>query len=138
MAAKMKNKLIESSRKANRIIQELKTTNSVDDRLFYQSMREYIKLKFMLDEEDFTTEKIIDLAKISLSKQLNINYNRIKKVDVADCSGATTSMIKKTLLIMSLEKRFDISFFPFETAEIENIRQLCEAILRKSDIMDSG
>jgi acyl carrier protein len=85
----------------------------------------YICNRFYLSQEDVKNQRnIISLAKLSLVKAKSLNIGDIKFVDGKDCSGATSSMTKKVLLLMDIEKNLNVVFSPEDSAEIDTIDDL--------------
>ena len=131
MSRKSPKMQIEANKKAKQIIESLNRSKNISYQQLYENIKQYVGNKFMLSGDDFYTEDILELAKISLARQLDVNLQKLKKIDIADCSGATSSMTKKVLLIMSIEKNLNIEFSGEEFSGIENITGLCNRIKEK-------
>ncbi len=118
------DKLIECKKKAEKNAQEMLRKRDLGEMLTQNELKEYIKNKFMLDDSDFDTTNILELAKRSIARQHNIELADIRFKDGYDCSGATSSMTKKILLIMAIEKDLNLYFSKEQSADITDISDI--------------
>lgn len=84
MSEQLHNNLIEANKKAKHIIELLKQSKKISHQQCYDGIKQYIRYKFMLNEDDLYTDDILELAKISLGRQLNVDFEKVKKIDIAD------------------------------------------------------
>ena len=125
--------MILASRQAAALhIANIKNAQAVSYDLVQKEVREYIKAKFHLTEEDCVTENFSQLAQISLSKSMKISRELVSEFDLArSCDGVSSHTAKMVLLFMSLQKDLDIRFQPMETAEAETLDDIAVLVWRE-------
>ncbi|MBP3883785.1 MAG: hypothetical protein J6D54_02445 [Olsenella sp.] len=105
-----------------------------DPSAFAESIRRYVLCKFLLDDEDPVpeTHDLRELSMLSVEKAGRLNPNEATLLDVSRHCGSTSShMTKKVLLLMALAKHFDISYAPYDTADIETTDELARIVGEK-------
>lgn len=123
--------LVEANEKAKNALKTLRKGEKTSFSEICYAIRNFVGHKFMLSQSDFRSENLIELAKMSLAKRLEIPFSKIGNVDIADCSGATSSMTKKVLLIMAIEKELGLNFSGEESSKIDTITDLCQQVAQK-------
>lgn len=106
-----------------KVLKGLETPTLLD----YQThIRMYILYKFLLDDEpEILTDRLNELADLSVQKAGRLNPNESILLDVSKHCGATSSsMTKKVLLFMSLQEDFSIQFGTIPTADIDTTAEL--------------
>ena len=91
----------------------------------YPLVRGYILDRFLLTEEMCTSEKLLDLADISLRYMLELKRMGIDPGQISrSCSGASSVISKKVLLMKAVQEVFRVSMTPQEFAEISTVSEL--------------
>ncbi|MBE6463738.1 MAG: hypothetical protein E7003_00130 [Eggerthellaceae bacterium] len=101
-----------------------------DASLTYESFREHVRtfvmLKFALGQSDFEqTDNLSELAQISISKALKISKDLVADYEAGEnCEGATSSDVKRTLLLVKLQKSLSVSLSLQELMQIETLEDV--------------
>lgn len=95
-------------------------------------IRRFTLAKFFLSEEEAQAEKtddILKLANVSVEKLLR---NADKSIKLAEgsttCTNQSSTDIKKVLLSLTLQRAVGVRFSPEESADLETITQLSDAL----------
>ena len=97
----------------------------------HEALRGFIQNKYLLDDEEMTTDNILALSEISLKKMLS-RYRKETLQDVSSvCSGASSASTKKVLLIMALQKELGIKFDLETYGSIDSVAALSKAVVTK-------
>lgn len=95
----------------------------------YPLVKGYILDRFLLTEEMCASEKLLDLADISLRYMLELRRLGIDPGQISrSCSGASSVISKKVLLMKAVQEVFHVSMTPQEFAEISTISELAAFI----------
>ncbi len=95
-----------------------------------EPLRRYIQVKYMLERDDMDTEDIIELGKRSLER-VKERGNIVIGMDVSPhCGSAGSSVHKKVLLLISLNKALAISLTPKERAKCDSVQDLAALIAK--------
>lgn len=93
-------------------------------------IRNYVRDKFLLSPEDGAAEELMDLADLSLRKILRLKKEGKLLGDISrGCSGASSLITKKVLLMKAVQEDFKITLTPAQSAAIQTLEQLTAAIL---------
>ena len=93
-------------------------------------IRNYVRDKFLLSPEDGEAEALMDLADLSLRKILRLKKEGKLLGDISrGCSGASSLITKKVLLMKAVQEDFKITLTPAQSAAIQTLEQLTSAIL---------
>ena len=93
-------------------------------------VRNYVRDKFLLSPEDGAAEALMDLADLSLRKILRLKKEGKLPGDISrGCSGASSLITKKVLLMKAVQEDFKITLTPAQSAAIQTLEQLTAAIL---------
>lgn len=93
-------------------------------------IRNYVRDKFLLSPEDGEAEALMDLADLSLRKILRLKKEGKLLGDISrGCSGASSLITKKVLLMKAVQEDFKITLTPAQSAAIQTLEQLTAAIL---------
>lgn len=93
-------------------------------------VRNYVRDKFLLSPEDGEAEALMDLADLSLRKILRLKKEGKLLGDISrGCSGASSLITKKVLLMKAVQEDFKITLTPAQSAAIQTLEQLTGAIL---------
>lgn len=124
-------KIKQYSEKAKKHIKEIKGNENIDIRNLYFHLREYVKARFWLEEEDVEDESLMALAEKSIANANNISLEEIEELDAPSCTGATAAISKKVLFLVTLEKQLDIKIPNNETVKNDSIENLSKIIYRE-------
>lgn len=95
----------------------------------YPLVKGYILDRFLLTEEMCTSEKLLDLADLSLRRMLELKRMGIDPGQISrSCSGASSVIAKKVLLMKAVQQVFHISMTPTEFAGISTVSELTSFI----------
>ena len=95
----------------------------------YPLVRGYILDRFLLTEEMCPGEKLLDLADVSLRYMLALKRMGIDPGQISrSCSGASSVISKKVLLMKAVQEVFHVSMTPAEFAEISTVSELAAFI----------
>ena len=87
----------------------------------------YVRSKYLLTPEQCESEKLLDLADVSLRQTLALKRRGIQVGEIArSCAGASSVITKKILLMKALQEDFRISMTPEEFADIDTLTDLTE------------
>ncbi len=92
------------------------------------ALDEYVRRKLLLKPEDMRERSLIKLAKISVMRMSSLPRESAWMADAKDCAGATSSLTKKVLLMMAVEKEMGISMPPEASADIETMEDLAAQV----------
>lgn len=97
---------------------------------FYGLLRGFIMAKYHLVEADMPQgEHFDDVVEISLAKTMKVSQQEIKDIEAAQgCDGATSSAVKKVLLLLSIQKTLNIEIPAKESARFKTIRDLSKIV----------
>lgn len=97
-------------------------------------VRNYVRDKFLLSLEDGEAEALMDLADLSLRKILRLKKEGKLLGDISrGCSGASSLITKKVLLMKAVQEDFKIILTPAQSAAIQTLEQLTAAILAQRE-----
>lgn len=95
----------------------------------YPLVQGYILDRFLLTKEMCTSEKLLDLADVSLRYMLALKRMGIDPGQISrSCSGASSVISKKVLLMKAVQEVFHVSMTPAEFAEISTVSELAAFI----------
>lgn len=122
-------RLTEASHRMSRYAPAYRALPRRDFQTVYPLVQGYIRDRFLLTEEMCTSDKLLDLADISLRYMLELKRQGIDPGQISrSCSGASSVVSKKILLIKAMQDVFDFSITPQDFAEITTVTQLTEYI----------
>lgn len=125
MAQTLKEQLLASARAAAKAAAGMRNAQSSEE--LHQHLRDYVYAKYLLDTSD--EDDIDELTALSIARALKLDKDLMKEVDnAAECTGSTSAMRKKVLLIMSLQKSVGVELTPSATAQASTLKALAELI----------
>ena len=126
--SEIKARIAASAEAASRHMGAIKNAADMPDEEMYGHIRSYVLMKFLLGENEESTE-LDELAVKSIRRAMELSGGDLSKSDVSQgCAGATSAVTKKVLLLLAIQKELNIKFDPSESADIETLRQLSEKI----------
>lgn len=116
------------SKKAEQKLEWLRDHPNATDEAWYLCVREYILIRFLLEEEE-TEEDLLLLAQKSVSRLTGISQDKLSQIDrPSGCTAATAVVDKKILLILSLCKALNVNITVEKVPQLKKIEQLAEAL----------
>lgn len=98
----------------------------------YPILRGYILDRFMLAPEQCTSDKILDLADVSLRHILELKKQGLYRGDISrSCSGASSVIAKKVLLMKAVQEDFGVTMTPAQSAALETVGQLAAFLVEQ-------
>ncbi len=95
----------------------------------YPLVMGYIRDRFGLTREMCSSDKLLDLADISLRHMLELKRMGIDPGEISrSCAGASSVITKKILLMKAVQKIFDVTMTPEEFANITTVTELTHFI----------
>jgi hypothetical protein len=93
---------------------------------FEKHLRKFVMKKYSLEDSDLEkTDDLSELATASLSKALKISKDLVADFEAGEnCEGATSSDVKRTLLLVKIQKSLSIKLSLQELMEIETIEDI--------------
>ena len=101
-----------------------------DDALTYEvfrgHVRTFVALKYSLEPSDFAaTDNLTELAKISLARVLAVPADQVTKLEVGEnCEGASSSDVKRTLLLVRIQKLLSVKLSLRELMQIDTLEDV--------------
>ena len=94
-------------------------------------IRRYVLARYLLTEEEAAGLDFDALTARSIAKSAGISPETLAELEATqDCTGSTTAMAKKVLLLRSIERGLSITLPAMESAEMKTLRQLGELVQR--------
>ena len=90
----------------------------------------YVRAKYLLMPEQCRSDRLLDLADVSLRQTLSLRRRGIEAGEIArSCAGASSVITKKILLLKALQEEFSVSMTPEQFAGIDTLTDLTEFVL---------
>lgn len=95
----------------------------------YPLVMGYIRDRFLLTKEMCRSDKLLELADVSLRYMLELRRMGIDPGEISrSCSGASSVITKKVLLMKAVQEVFDVTMTPEEFASLTTVTELTEFI----------
>lgn len=119
-------RLLASKNAAAACLQCVKSTPALDYEFFRDCLRGYILEKYLLNEEEAAACATFDeLVTLSIGKSMSLSGELVAELETAqNCGGATSSVVKKVLLLMAIQKDLSIELPEQRTAYIVTLDDL--------------
>ena len=124
----LRRKFTDNDALAEKTIEGIRGNKPTDAALIKAALTQYIQYKFDLNADEMETENLIRLSQISIRKAI---ANNAVFRDQKDCHGTTESMIKKILVIQSIEKRLQLTLSRDDYMGIDTVSDLANIVTRK-------
>lgn len=122
-------RLKENLAKSDQLILEMKTSvNSYEH--FSELLKEYIRLRYVIDDTDFWTDDIRELSRFSMlhqQKAIGDDRNVLKDTSLR-CAGATSSDTKQILLLMKLRKDMGVELDPAFIGTVKSVAAVSQRL----------
>lgn len=95
-----------------------------------ETVREYVRLRYLLEPEDMLeTEYLNHLGEASIARGLGVSIEQVRRNELdSKCEGTSSSMTKKILLVIAINKALGIDIDAETTANVTTITELCDAV----------
>ena len=123
----MRRELSDAEAKAAEILEQLGSASSYDeiDRL----VREYVKARFFLEEEDLALDTFNALGQMSIARTTGLDPAQVLTADLSvRCDGSSSVLTKKILLIIALNRALELGISPEESVEITSLSALIDRV----------
>ncbi|MDD6023857.1 MAG: aminotransferase class V-fold PLP-dependent enzyme [Oscillospiraceae bacterium] len=95
----------------------------------YPLVMGYIRDRFLLTKEMCRSDRLLDLADVSLRYMLELKRMGIDPGEISrSCSGASSVITKKVLLMKAVQEVFDVTMTPEEFANLTTVTELTNFI----------
>lgn len=94
---------------------------------FYaEHLRKFVMLKFSLEPSDMEESDDLDqLSSVSISKALKISKELVADFEAGEnCEGATSSDVKRSLLLVKIQELLSVELSLLELMEIETVEDV--------------
>ena len=124
-AERLKKNIAES----DRILLGMKSA-SVSYERYCELLKEYIRLRYVIDDTDFWSDDIRELSRFSMEHQQKAigNDTAILKDTSLRCAGTTSSDTKQILLLMKLRKDLGIELEPAFIGTVKSVENISERL----------
>ena len=122
---KVKELIISSRKAASAEMDAIKNTVPLTKEIFTGHLRAFVLHKFLLKEEDLTTDDFNEITNISLGNSMKISKDLVKEFDLAkSCDGGSSAMAKKVLLFMAIQRELNILLPATASARLKSLNEL--------------
>lgn len=102
------------------------------EKTLYPILLDYIRERFLLRAEDCGSDELIELAEASLRRYIQLRRaGLIDKKPASQCSTASSTVVKKVLLMKAVQDDFGVRFTPAQSAGISTVTALAQEIVRQ-------
>lgn len=107
---------------------------------FSEHMRKFALTRYSLTPSDCEgTDDLDKLTLISLSKTMKISEELVAEYEAGqNCEGATSATVKKSLLLMKIQKAFSVRLTLQELMGIETLEDVAKAVWAKLRVSDGN
>lgn len=97
---------------------------------FREHVRRFVLIRFALTPSDCEkTDALDELASISLSKALKVSKDLVADYEAGqNCDGATSTTVKRSLLLMRIQEAFSVKLSLQELMEIDTLEDVARAV----------
>jgi hypothetical protein len=94
-----------------------------------QRLYSYVLAKYMLDESEVVSTRIVSLAEQSLAKIMKIDKELVGHADKSPtCDGASSVDMKQALLIIAMQREFEIKLDGIKVAFADTTDDLADLL----------
>ncbi len=127
MASSLRDQINRYEKLSEAEIEEMsKLSNDIDE--LYKHLKQYIRYRYVLADEDYWSDNIDELSKYSIKKLIDLQKDEPLQDISMTCTGASSASTRKVLLLMSIQKKLGFKFDYDEVPYIETVPQLAQAI----------
>lgn len=123
----MKRELANAEVQAEAIMNRLKAASTHEEIAFL--VREYVKTRFFLEDEDLALETFNALGQMSIARTTGMDPTEVITADLSvRCDGASSSFTKKILLLIALNRELGLGISPEESVQITTLGNLIDRV----------
>ena len=90
---------------------------------------EYVRVRYFLKPEDLALEHFNALGQMSIARSTGLDLTEVLAADLnVKCDAASSSLTKKILLMIALNRALQLELSPEESAEITTLSELADVI----------
>lgn len=125
-----KESILAKQRAAQAQIDAILNDRALTFEAFREHLRTFVLLKYALEPSDFEqTDNLSELAQISLARAIKISKDLVADYEAGEnCEGATSSDVKRTLLLVKIQKSLSVSLTLQELMEIETLDDVARLV----------
>ncbi len=124
-----KNFFLEYQKKSESFMNKIKISSYNEASDFHSDLYSYILCKYLLYGEIKDITDLTELAELSVAKTVRMTkVNAFKADSSASCEGTTSAMNKKVLLLLDIQKEFNIKFRVDQTADLTDTKKIAQAV----------
>ena len=124
----LKERLQTAAKRADCALNSLLESDSSKDGV-RRAVSEYVRIRYLLEPEDMVSDALNYLGEASLSRGLGIPVEQVRKSELdSKCENTSSSMTKKILLVIALNKALGIDIDSTRTADIVTLSELCDEV----------
>lgn len=125
----IKSRLVRSRESVHKELALIREARRLERGFLRDRLRTYVLAKYLLTEENELVDDFDKLAELSLAKSSRISKELVAEFDTArSCDGATSVMVKKVLLLRSIERELEIELDAARTARIKSLNDLTDIV----------
>ena len=109
---------------------DMRMRNELDTTAVSNALYGYILAKYRITPEECASRRLDDLAKASLEAMLQRNGGASLEDTAATCDGADSITVKQALLMVALQKDFNVKLNGFEVAFADDIDDLSVLVVK--------
>ena len=130
--SQIKNHLISHREHAQHQIDYIKAHPHMGEDELHTYIYDYVLYKYNLFGEVADVYVLDDLAELSVAKAIKLSKEQAIAYDnKASCDGATSAMNQKLLLLMAIQKEFNLKFPLDEVVQIKDTKKLTSVVYRQ-------
>ena len=125
-------KLKEKYAQADRQLCTVKEPENMNREYVYEQLKEYLRIRLLLEETDMESDHLKTIIEINLEKQEKLLRSGVKLEDVLapGCAGITGAAAKKIYLFLTIQTLLGIRLDEMQTPYIETIQELADAVIQ--------
>jgi hypothetical protein len=134
MANKIKNKLLQAKAQATRELEQILLQPQLETQQLYSHLKTYTFARLFLEPAESDSDDLLELARASLAKTLKVAPQDLDSLDLSQtCTGTSSVISKKVLLLISLEQGLHITISPQQSAAIKTLSDLTKEVKQQLD-----
>ena len=131
MKEELKQALLSTKRRAAEAAKAVREHAGVPPlELVRASIRDYILNKYMLQDQNISEDGITELTKISIAHVLSLDKELLVVLDrqSSGCGASSSTVTKKILLYLAIQKDFGITLPPDKMAYAESLHDIADIV----------
>lgn len=125
----MRHKLSVAEEQAAAVMGQLKAASTRDE--IVRFMREYVKIRFFLEDEDLALDTFNALGQMSIARMTGMDPAEVLTADLSvRCDGSSSAFTKKILLLIALNRELHLGISPEESVQVTRLSALIDRVVR--------